>query len=330
MNRGREILVGLVIIAALLVAVVGTLYLKGTNFGRPQRAVEAMVRNVGQLTPGNAVKYLGVRIGRVEEIHVDGTAVRLTLLIDPDVVLPEDAAVILGPESLFGDWQAEIVSRSEFPRFPFFPLPPEEPAGVIPGYALPELSRLTASAEQIAANLANLSDRLELAFNEETATALASAIANIETISEEIRELVVQQAEVAASVTASADSTLKEIQQASRVARRSFERIEGVLTDAQLDTIMTSLRVASQGIQKIASDVSASTTTLPATLQRADSAFARLDRLTARVAAGKGAIGRLFVDSTLAVRAEDVLGELTLLLEDLRENPRRYVRLSIF
>jgi len=32
----------------------------------------------------------------------------------------------------------------------------------------------------------------------------------------------------------------------------------------------------------------------------------------------------------LAVRAENVLDQLDLLLQDLRENPRRYVRLSIF
>ena len=40
--------------------------------------------------------------------------------------------------------------------------------------------------------------------------------------------------------------------------------------------------------------------------------------------------GRLLADSTFAVRAEDVLRQMDLLLEDLRENPRRYVRLSIF
>ncbi|MBT3774636.1 MAG: hypothetical protein HOF87_08825 [Gemmatimonadales bacterium] len=55
-----------------------------------------------------------------------------------------------------------------------------------------------------------------------------------------------------------------------------------------------------------------------------------MDRITAMIESGEGAIGRLLVDSTLAVRAEDVLGQLALLLEDVRANPRRYVRLSIF
>jgi len=38
----------------------------------------------------------------------------------------------------------------------------------------------------------------------------------------------------------------------------------------------------------------------------------------------------LLSDTTFAFRAEGVLLRLDLLLQDLRENPRRYVRLSIF
>ena len=40
--------------------------------------------------------------------------------------------------------------------------------------------------------------------------------------------------------------------------------------------------------------------------------------------------GRLLTDSTLALNAEDMLRSLDLLLQDVRENPGRYVRLSIF
>ena len=330
MNRGRELLVGLVIIISTLTAVVGTLWLKGTNFGRPQTEVDVLLRGVGQLNRGNAVKYLGVGIGRVENITVDGVAVRGSLLLDQDMVLPPDPAVVLGPESLFGDWQAEIVSRIEFPRFPFYEVPPGEGPNVLGGYALPELSRLSASADLISENLADLTDRLGLAFNDSTATALASAIANLDTISLEIRALVAQQSAVAVSVTASADTALAEIEQASVVARRTFERIETILTDAQIDTIVANVRVASTGIQEIVTSLAESTGGIAATIKRADSTFARLDRISARIESGEGAIGRLLVDSTLAIRAEDVLAQIDKLLQDLRENPRKYIRLSIF
>ena len=52
--------------------------------------------------------------------------------------------------------------------------------------------------------------------------------------------------------------------------------------------------------------------------------------IAARVERGEGSLGRLISDTALAIRAEDLLEELNLLMQDLRANPRKYVRLSIF
>jgi phospholipid/cholesterol/gamma-HCH transport system substrate-binding protein len=239
---------------------------------------------------------------------------------------------VFGPESLFGDWQAEIASRSTYPRFPFYVIAEGGANTTRPlsGYALPELSRLTASAEQISSNLETLTSRLELAFNEETASSLSTAIANIQAITEEVRALVAQQSEVAAAITANADSALAEIGVAAGAVRRSFERIEGVIDGAELETLLADLGAMSSSLKQVTAELGDSTSGVAVTLGRADSAFASLNRIGTRIESGEGAVGRLLNDSTLAVRAEGVLTQLDLLLADLRENPRRYVRLSIF
>ena len=332
MNRNREFLVGLVIIGAIVVGVGGTLWLQGTNFGRTTRVVEALLESAGQLNEGNPVTYRGVRIGTVASIGVesDGEAIRVTLLLTTPVELPPDAAVVLGPESLFGDWQAEVVSMERFPRYSFYTLPDDAPSDLLGGYALPEITRLTASAEQISQNLADLTNRLELAFNQETADNLASAITNIEAITQDLRGLVQQQSLVAASITANADSALLEVEGAAVAARRSFERIDGVLGSEEVDSIVTNMRIASAGLRDLTTELADTDGGLVATLDQADSAFARVDRIAARLEAGEGSLGRLLNDSTLAVNAEDMLRSLDLLLQDVRENPGRYVRLSIF
>jgi phospholipid/cholesterol/gamma-HCH transport system substrate-binding protein len=328
-------MVGLVILLAMALGVTGTLWLKGMNWGRPTTQVDVLLSSVAQLAPGSAVTFRGVRVGRVATVEVepDGQAVRISLQLDEELALPVDAVVLVAPESFFGDWQAEVVRQVSFPDYPFYDVPPEASAGDVPvlgGWALPELSRLSASAEKISENLAALSERFEIAFNEETAQNLARAIENFGLVSDELRRLVDQQAAIAADVTVRADSALQEIGQASRVARRSFERVEQLLQDAQVDSIVTNVRLASGSIQELSANLSGSSENLASTLERADSALSRIDRMSARVASGEGTIGRLFADSTLALRAEDVLAQLDLLLQDLRENPRRYVRLSIF
>jgi phospholipid/cholesterol/gamma-HCH transport system substrate-binding protein len=332
-SRDKEFQVGAVIIAAVIVAVGGTLWMQGTSFGRATQTVHAVLESAGQLSEGNPVTYRGVRIGRVATITVepDGEGVRVALLLTDPVTLPADAAVVLGPESLFGDWQAEIVSASQFPRFGFYEVPEaDRAAGLIGGFALPEITRLTASAEQISSNLADLTDRMELAFNQETADNLARAIANIEAITEEVRLLVQQQSAVASSITANADSTLQEVSAAAIAARSSFQRVEGILADEQVDSMVANLRIASAGVRDLAIQLSDSETGLSATLERADSAFVRVDRIAARLEAGEGSLGRLLSDSTLAINAEAMLASLDLLLQDVRANPGRYVRLSIF
>ncbi len=337
MSRNKEFLVGAVIIAAVIVGVGGTLWLQGTNFGRPTETVEALLESAGQLSEGNPVTYRGVTIGSVSSVTVEpaATAVRVTMLLTVPIELPEDAGVVLGPESLFGDWQAEIVSRARFERYSFYDVPEGAVSAVsegplLGGYALPEITRLTASAEQISLNLADLTARLELAFNQETADNLANAITNIEAITQELRDLVEQQSEVAVSITASADSTLGEVATAARSARASFERIDGVLGDAQVDSIVTNMLAASAGIRDLATELSDPEEGLGATLERVDSAFVRVDRIAAGLEAGEGSLGRLLSDTTFIVNAEDVLRSLDLLLQDVRDNPGRYVRLSIF
>jgi phospholipid/cholesterol/gamma-HCH transport system substrate-binding protein len=337
--RGREFLVGLVIIAAVTVAVVGTLWLQGTTFG-PVRTGTVLTESVGQLAEGNAVTYRGVRIGQVATIRVleDGSGVEVTMILQEAVRLPRDAGVVFGPESLFGDWQAEIVSRDSYSSFPFYTVADtiEIPDSVgvgsraLGGYALPELSRLTASAEQIASNLELLTNRFELAFNDETTASLSTAIENIQAITEEVRTLVAQQSQVAATITANADSALTEIGLAAGAARRSFERVEGVVDEADLEALLADLGAIAANLREVSHELADSTSGMGTTLSRADSAFVRLDRIAGRIEAGEGALGRLLSDSTLAVRAEDILLELESLLADVRENPQRYLRLSIF
>jgi phospholipid/cholesterol/gamma-HCH transport system substrate-binding protein len=69
---------------------------------------------------------------------------------------------------------------------------------------------------------------------------------------------------------------------------------------------------------------------LDQTVAKADSTFGSVQRIASRMESGQGALGRLLADSTLAVRAESAMVQLDSLLVDIKANPRRYVRLSIF
>ena len=329
MTRRREILVGLVIVVGVMTAVFGTLWLQDASFGRGTQEVEGLFWEVGQLMNGNSVKLRGVTIGRVEGISVepDGAAVRVHMRIRDDVVLPPNRAVLLAPESMFGDWQAEIVNPGSYSQFEFYV--PGEP-GVMGGYALPDFSRLTAAADQISQDLGLLTDRVEQAFTEETARNVSEAINNIQQVSERLRELMEAQAGAVSELASEFETSAVELGQAAHSARLTFDRAEEILGAPSTDSLMLDARATLANLKVLSGELASTTRGAQGMIMRVDSTFARLDRLTAQVEAGEGALGLLMKDSTLVTQAQGVLGELAALLQDLQENPQRYVRLSIF
>lgn len=335
MTHGRELLVGTVIIVGVLAAAVGTLWLKGSQFGRAITRIDVLAREVGQLAEGNAVSLRGVNIGRVATIQVEpaGQAVRIRLRVEGSPTLPADPVVVLAPESLFGDWQAEIVNRDRYARFDYFEVPPGTSIGGVPvlgAYALPDITRLTATAEDVSENLAALTDRVDRAFTDETADNLRLAIENIQQVSEDIKNLIQQQANAFGDVSSDVAEAAVEIHAAAQVARTTLESADRILASGHVDTVFANLSEASRNFDEITEEMGQAAGGLDSTLARADSVFGRIDRLTARVESGEGSLGRLLADTSLVVRVEGVLGELDALLQDVRENPGRYVRLSIF
>ena len=314
-------MVGLVLIAGLAVAAATTLFFKGFDWGDSFVTTEAVFAEAGQLLNGSPVKVRGVEIGRVESIEVEpsGAAVRVVMRVRRDVTLPADPVVLLSPESLFGDWKAEIVSRSLFPRYPYM----AASGATLPGYALPDISRLTAAADEIAQNLTVLTDRVELAFTEETAMNLKTAIDNIGAVSSQLSTLVQTQAE-------SLEGVATEVQMAARSARTSFDELNRVMGDGTADTLVADARLALRNFNEASERLNTTFARLDDAIGSADSTFARFDRLGADLESGVGSLGRLFQDTTLAIRAEDALTQLNALLADFQANPKRYVRLSIF
>ncbi len=329
MTRRREIMVGVVIVAGVLVAVVGTLWLQDASFGRGTREIVAQFEEVGQLMNGNTVKLRGVNIGQVFDIRVDsaGETVRVEMRIRDDVRLPGNAGVLLAPENFFGDWQAEIVDQGEYTQFDFYA--PREPE-VLGGHALPDFSRLTAAANEISKNLGDLTERVEEAFTEETAQNLSRAIDNVQDVSERLRQLVEAQAGAVSDLASEFEESARELGQAAHTARLTFERAEQLLGAPTTDSLLLDARATLANLKVLSGELSAATQGAQGMIVRVDSTFARLDRMTAQVEAGEGTLGLLMTDTLLITRTQGVLGELATLLEDLRQNPQKYVRLSIF
>lgn len=329
MTRRNEVMVGAVVILGILVIVFGTIWMQGLQLGREQVTVQARFREVGQLLTGSKVKFRGVLLGRVEAIDLEqsGAAVIVTMSVRGDVRLPEDPVVILSPESMFGDWQAEIAPRSQFPTYAFLEAPQ---AGVLPGYSLPDMSRLTAVADEIARNLALISTRFEEAFTQETAANIREAIENIQEVSAQLTGLVSSQQIAIEEVARNLEQTSEAAGQAALTMQRAFAEVELAIGGGRLTGIVQNVERTSARTDSLTAILVAASRDLQATAAVADSTFRTVGGIAAAIERGEGTLGMLLQDTSLYLNLVETNLEVQALLRDIRRNPRRYINLTIF
>ncbi|MGH7475179.1 MAG: MlaD family protein [Longimicrobiales bacterium] len=329
MNRKTEVIVGAVILVGAAVVFFGTVWLRGARLGGQETTIQARFREVGQLAPGNVVKLRGVPIGRVDELELEPASggVIVTATVASSVALPEDAVMLLAPESLFGDWQAELFPRSRFPGYDY--AEPRQP-GVLPGYSLPDISRLTAVADEIAENLAVLTGRVELAFTEESALRVRDAIENIQELSTQLASLVQRQERSFQALTDDFAETAENMGQAALSVRQVATQIEGAVAQGQVTQIVQNLQSASAKVDSLTAAWVVLSGNLSSAAMTVDTTFRSFAEVATLAARGEGTLGRLLSDTTLYAQLVESNVQLQALIADIQANPRRYIRLEIF
>jgi phospholipid/cholesterol/gamma-HCH transport system substrate-binding protein len=329
MRRRNDVVVGIVVLASIALIVFGTIFLRGTGFGREEQELQARFHTVGQLMGGSKVKLRGVMIGRVSGISLEptGRGVIVTMRVRGDVRLPEDPVVVLAPESMFGDWQAEIFPRVSFPLYSYAEAPDPR---VLPGYALPDMSRLTAVADEIAQNMRVLSDRFETAFTVETAEHVRLAIQNIQEVSQQLTGLVGGQARAIEEVADNLQETTEALGQAAEMVRRAFAEAEAAIGGGRLEGIVVNVENMTAQADSIAHVLLATSREMLIAAAAADTTFRAVGSVLGAIERGEGTLGMLVRDTALYRSIVQSNYEVQALLEDIRENPRRYINVRIF
>jgi phospholipid/cholesterol/gamma-HCH transport system substrate-binding protein len=365
MKMKNEALVGLTVILGIITAVLGSVWLSGRSWGEPYKDVVAAFSAVGQLAEGNPVTFRGVQVGRVSKIELSprGTGVYVTMSVRPELPLQGDVGVLLGSASLFGDWQAQIVSQSEFPDLLFTTAPRRD---VLAGATLPDISELTAVAARIAGDIETLSERIQIAFTPETAVEIRQTIENVSAATEQLGGFLESQTRTYGQVGANVLASTENIRQATVAAQATMNDVRASLRGGDVQQILTNARVASSNLSALTSELRGATAGVPGLVAQADStlgAFGRtaeslnttlnglqpglaeigptvaetrtlitsFNTLLTQMSSQQGTLGRLMADPALYEEFQRLVTSMQRLMADIQANPGKYIgELQVF
>jgi len=307
-TRWRDLRTGFVFVAGLALA--GTLALligKNTGLLTKHDTAHIFLADIKGLTEGNMVTVSGKKVGTIASMHFESRNDTPGIRIDLDIrdeyfkLINEDAHAVVKSLGVLGDKYVDIqLGRSTRLL---------HDGGWLSAAHSPGMEELTSSALQTMGEFANITSRIsrgegtvgKLISSDDLATRLMNTAANLESISEKLRR-------------------------GEGLAGRLF--VDRTLADSvvstlgDLHTIVSGLRQGQGTVGQLLVD-----TTLYFHMSRT---VARSDSLLASLNSQNGSSGRFIHDSTMYVEFTRSLVALDSLLNDLKMNPERYLRFSVF
>jgi phospholipid/cholesterol/gamma-HCH transport system substrate-binding protein len=334
-KRRDEIVVGATILVGLAVVVAGALWLSSAQLGVTAEGYRARFRTVGALGVGDPVVLRGVRVGRVEAIRLgDGGWVLADLQVYEGVGLPERPAIVAAARSLFGEWQADIISLEQPPDDPNVRRELEEALAegddAWPGATLPDIGQLTAQANRIAGDITTISSRIQSVFDSSAVSELQGAIRDFTGIAGNINRFTQQQTELIGEVGVNLRQGSDVLADAARRLQASLARVDEATEQGELEIILDNTASASEDVRVALQDLREVVGVARANQASLERLILGADTLMTRLSEGTGTLGLLMADSALYHEATLTVIQLRELLADIQANPRKYFKFSVF
>jgi phospholipid/cholesterol/gamma-HCH transport system substrate-binding protein len=293
MKTRDEVLVGLLVTVAIVVTVLGSLWLArgGLSKGYPLYAKFPWGAGLKQ---GQPVLLVGVNVGYVDEVdlHQDGTLIT-TMRIGKHYQVPLTSKAAVVPNGIFGD-QAVALTPSK-PDLRSF----KEGDTVPIGPSTPGIAEITGKADSVMQSLNAITTTLQ---HEMVAT---GGIRDLRNTIGATNRLVAEFASIAAEQSRQLSATMT-----------SLRRATGAIDPAKVDSTVTNLRTASANMAEMSSALKETS--------------GKLDLIIAKVDSGNGSAAKLLNDPGVYNDVRALLQRMDSLVADIKKNPKRYINVRVF
>lgn len=292
-KRRDELLVGLLLLAAVVLGLGGTVWIARGGLARTYAMYARFPWGAG-LKPGQPVLLAGVQVGYVDHVDLipDGT-IAVTLEVQQAHRIPGGSTATVQANGIFGDMLIAITPVTGSSTY-------MTPGDTIPvGKGSPGTAELLAKGDAIAADVQALTGETRAQLVE------GGGMKDVRTTVAQLSKLVAQLASISAEQSRQLTATQAQL-------RKTLAGADS----AKVDAVVGNLEAATKELATLSRELQTTNQQVQGALTKATS--------------GPGTVGRFMNDPAVYARVDTMLLRVDSLLADFKKNPRRYINLSIF
>jgi len=297
-SGSQQVRIGIFVLGGLIATIILLFWLTDPAFFRGRYKITTDIDNVMGLNKGAPVQMRGVTIGKVHSFEMAGDRenVMVTLEIEGQWPIPEGSLAQVVTLGLMDPKTVEVV-------------PGPGPGTIGGGASLPgsAVKGLLDDTESLGEMGQDVLDRVSRLLSEENLEAIGGS-------AEGLNKLVGELSDIASTIESESEH-VRELIQSLTTAADGLAEVTGpelrenlTSTLAVADTLMARLNTTSESIE---------------------GAVQSFETILTHIEDGQGTLGRLWASDTLYTNLTGAIESARLLLDDIRENPGRYINVSV-
>lgn len=301
MKFTREIKVGLLTIAAIVLFIFGYYYLKGQDLLEPDRVYYAVYENVEGLPKSAPVTINGLKVGNIDDIRFLDSQGRLLVKfhVSKDFDFAKDSKAQVYSTGLIGGKALAIIPS-------FSDAPMAESGDTLAS------GQKQGLPQEVMNEFLPLKDKIE------------NAVVSADTLLSHLNQVITPE------LGTNVNNTLKNVQAAVGTANSLLRDIDGVLVNNRdaIDSTIQNLNRTSKNFAAISDTLSK--VRIAHTVRELENTIASVNSILENVENGEGTLGKLMTDDKLYNNLENTAKQAEELLQDIKLHPKRYVHFSVF
>ena len=313
MKLSNESKIGMMAIAGILLLIFGFNYLKGKKLFKKEKIIYAVYKDVLGLSKSNPVIINGLQVGRVENLDGGRDMKQIVVTIDltKDIDIPSNSLGVINP-NLLGSPSLEIQLGNSTQYLKNGDTLLTTMSGGAFDEALKLINPVLYEVKTAVTSLDSVLHTITGVFDNQTKKNIQQMVGNLNTVT--------------ASLALSAGSLQQMLRAQGGTITATMNNLDSITANlksnnAKVTSILENTRVASGKFAEL---------DLKKTLDTLNAVISNFKEAAAKINSRDGSLGLLINDKQLYENLESSTRKISILLDDIRVHPKRYVNFSVF